>query len=428
MEGILCHIRYTNTRVARTMTQMAIQKPVQALEEQAAATLKRLRAALAGVIAEIPGDVRRPADLERTLKLPHTLAWRVFKFTNSRDLLTEVSKIPGQFAMNKFLDAAGAVGVAEKRIKAVKASLAAFHDVVESHAGDRDSFDSMLSAIGSGEETPIDLQYRKTAFQGNSHILAVQAKAQLSCHIFHPSAGDPACVDFAAVRGLIGLRWLRGDATCVISMLRVHTDAAVLTPEVPESLAEPSNGPDSIGMLGEFCSNALPRIRRVRTPGGFINTEIVGEGVGNQSAATCIIGHVMPAVGNVYRISGDHLHRSIAAVRTPSTVLIHDMLIAEGMYEHIQPTVEVYTDHRMVDHSLPDRAIDRLPMKVEVDYLGKGTSVVHTADVPRYEEMLKFAFKRLSWDGEKFGVYRCRVEYPVMPSSVVMQFDLPEKT
>jgi hypothetical protein len=61
-----------------------------------------------------------------------------------------------------------------------------------------------------------------------------------------------------------------------------------------------------------------------------------------------------------------------------------------------------------------------------VTYLGKGPSVLYTADVPRYPELANYAFERLGWDGERFDVYRCRVEYPVLPSTVAMVFDLPE--
>ena len=45
--------------------------------------------------------------------------------------------------------------------------------------------------------------------------------------------------------------------------------------------------------------------------------------------------------------------------------------------------------------------------------------------MPRYVEMARYAFARLGWDGEQFEVYRCRVEYPVMHSAVVIRFPLP---
>jgi hypothetical protein len=59
-----------------------------------------------------------------------------------------------------------------------------------------------------------------------------------------------------------------------------------------------------------------------------------------------------------------------------------------------------------------------------VVYLGRGTDVMDTPEAPRHGEMMGYALGRLGWDAGKFEVYRCLIEYPVMPSSVVVQFDL----
>ena len=61
-----------------------------------------------------------------------------------------------------------------------------------------------------------------------------------------------------------------------------------------------------------------------------------------------------------------------------------------------------------------------------VMYLGQGLSVLPTREVPRYVELARYATDRLGWDADRFDVYRCRIEYPVMPSTVVLRFDLPE--
>jgi hypothetical protein len=58
--------------------------------------------------------------------------------------------------------------------------------------------------------------------------------------------------------------------------------------------------------------------------------------------------------------------------------------------------------------------------------LGQGTSVLPTPDVPRYVEMADYVAERVRWDLDQFEVYRCRVEYPVMHSAVVIRFDLPK--
>ena len=93
----------------------------------------------------------------------------------------------------------------------------------------------------------------------------------------------------------------------------------------------------------------------------------------------------------------------------------------------IAPEVLVHGDHRSGDAIPEGRECDLLPLRELVVYMGKGPSVLQTLDVPRYPEMAQYAFDRLGWDGEKFDVYRCRVAYPVMPSSVVVRFDLLEK-
>ena len=41
--------------------------------------------------------------------------------------------------------------------------------------------------------------------------------------------------------------------------------------------------------------------------------------------------------------------------------------------------------------------------------------------------MLRHVCGQTDWNGEKSRCYRCRIQYPVMPSTVVMQFDLPER-
>jgi hypothetical protein len=69
----------------------------------------------------------------------------------------------------------------------------------------------------------------------------------------------------------------------------------------------------------------------------------------------------------------------------------------------------------------------RLPVDESVDYLGKGSTVVATSDVPRYVELARCVFERLGWDGEHFDVYRVRVAYPVVPSIVVMRHPLRDR-
>jgi hypothetical protein len=90
--------------------------------------------------------------------------------------------------------------------------------------------------------------------------------------------------------------------------------------------------------------------------------------------------------------------------------------------------LRVYTDHRGVDPALPGRECDLVTTQEEVIYLGQGLSVVDSEDVDRYTDMMRESFERLQWNPDEFHVYRFRMEYPLMPSSVIVQFELPQQT
>jgi hypothetical protein len=67
-----------------------------------------------------------------------------------------------------------------------------------------------------------------------------------------------------------------------------------------------------------------------------------------------------------------------------------------------------------------------LPANEPVVCLGKGAGVVRTTDVPRYPELAQYLFDRLNWNGAQFHVYRYRIEYPIVPTAVVLRHGLPE--
>ena len=52
--------------------------------------------------------------------------------------------------------------------------------------------------------------------------------------------------------------------------------------------------------------------------------------------------------------------------------------------------------------------------------------VAHARCAP-YPEMGRYLLERLGWHGDRSDVYRCRIEYPVLPSTAVIVFELPEQ-
>jgi len=420
-------------------------------EEEASAVLTRLRMALSQLVEALPGHIDRATDLQRTLKLDANLCWRVFKVTGAANPLSAGRHVLGPTSMKRFLRAVARHDVPAELVEAASDAAAAFEEVIGRHAGDRATFDSMVSTLhGCQANDQIDLTHKRAGFRSNKHVCGVHAKTQLNCCLLHPAA-EPGMLDIATLRGAVGLQRMRPDARWIVAEARTADDDGVVRRQVNREPLDPGVGAPDTGVVGgetmhgvsplrAFCSEPLPKFRTVAAQGGFVLGELVGNGVGNTSAITCITGDVIRSVASCYREEHNRCADLVAGVHTPCRVLIHDLLIFKGMFGptsgfgstsgpgSISPEVYVYDDYwRKVSRGATPPGTPMLTPQETLSYLGSGPSVLHTPDVPRYGEMARYVFDRLGWDGEHFDVYRCRVEYPVMHSAVVIRFALPER-
>lgn len=398
-------------------------------EEAAVRSLGGLRNAFAELIAAVPGDISKAADLHRALKIDMKLCWKVFKVATASNPLAAGPHVPGPVNMNAFLKAAAKRGVPAGFIHAAEDAAADFDRLVVAHAGDRATFDSMISAFASAEDAgQITLHNKRSAFRGNRHIWGVEAKTHLKCCLLQPAV-DPRMVDIALIEGFVKLRQLRQDAPLIVSRVGTYDDDGTVRRVNREPVDRDGETPHGIALLREFCSKPLPQFRSVDASAGFIHTELVSNGLGNRGAITCFESHVTRSAVPRYRDENNRFGAYCVSVHMPCEVLILDVLAPDGTFAASAPVVEVCGErpNEAATPAQPKRR-DRLPLHESVVYLGKGPSVLHTPDVPRYAEMARYAFDRLGWDGERFDVYRCRMEYPIMPSTVGVRFELPEGT
>lgn len=398
------------------------------LEQQAVEVLTRYGAALRALIADTPGLARRAADLSRTLNVHSKLAWQVHKVAHAQNPLAEAPYLPGPAALDRFLDAARRRGAPLDRISAVRATQEEYERLIKRHARSRGEFDTMLSALAEGGAEKVDLMHRRAAFNAQSHFLGIQAKTHLVCVLYYPSAeADDRC-DHAAVRGMIDLRRLRRNATWVLSQMRITDDDAVVRQEVQRESFDPDvEARYGVSILEEFCSRPLPRIERVAGPMGLTNFVVSGDDVGNASVVTCLVGDAFRRACTRYVNAHNRMQICQTLVRTPCEVLVQDVFVHKALGWSRKPRLTVLSDHRGGDPVFFGRDSDRLSVQESVLHLGTGPTVVETPDVPRYQQMVRYTLARLEQNGDDFDVYRCRLEYPVMPSSVAVHFDLPER-
>ncbi|MBN2446859.1 MAG: hypothetical protein JXO22_09045 [Phycisphaerae bacterium] len=397
-------------------------------EDETAAVLGRVRAGLAEVIAAVPGPVSDSADLHRALRIQKTASWRLYKAATAADPLAAAPHVPTPAVLKKFFEAAAAKGVRAGTIEAAARATADLERLVNKHAGDRATFDSMISALLDGEDArQSSLSHRRLVFRGLKHILGMQAKTLVKFMALQPSATDPTMVDLARVEGITSLRQLRSDAPLIVSRACVVS----LGGDVRKVRREPLGaavGGDRMSLLSEFCSDPLPEFRETEEPSDALQGELVSRGVGRCGAITCFEGHVVREIGPRYWTEEDTWSCACQKIRTPCEAVVLDLLVREGTYGTKTPAAAACCEHFHELRGEKPWEHRSLPTTREtVSYLGRGASVLQTQDFPRYTELARHVFDRLGWNDEAFDVYRCRIEYPVVPSTVMIYFDLPEQ-
>lgn len=395
-------------------------------ETQARTVVERLQLAIRALIEGTPGVTRRPTDLSRTLGIDSKMAWRVHRMAHADDPFTEIAHLPRPAAMERFLEAAARRGAPEKRTIAVRLAVMQYEDLVNHHAGGRAEFVSMVSSLAESGSEHVELGHRRAMFKGQSHFLGVQSKGHLGCFIYHPSANDPERMDCAVIRGKLGVRRLRRNASWVLSRTKaIDEDSVVRQPVVREPIDPAVEAECGVSLMKDYCTLPLPKVERVPAEMGLTDLVVTGEDVGNASTMTCIAGEVFRRAFGRYQDEHNRVQFSQTLVRIPGEVILQDVYVHESLDWSQEAELRVYTDHRGVDPALPGRECDLVTTQEEVVYLGQGLSVVDSEDVDRYTDMMRESFDRLQWNPDEFHVYRFRMEYPLMPSSVIVQFELP---
>jgi hypothetical protein len=410
------------------MTPKAPTKSTRPFEREAAEVLQRLRGAVAAVIDALPDPAVRSIDLHRNLKLDRMLSWRLFKVVGAATPLEAGPHVPSPANMRTFLRTIEKRSVPASLVQAVADASAAFERLVERHAGSRDTFDSMVSTLAAGDDAPkIHLQHKRMAFRGQRHIIGVQAKTVFKCFFLRPS-DPPSALDIASLTGAIQLRPLRKDARMVVAVSRSANDDGSARHEfLREPLAPANETTQGFAIIRHFCSTPTPSFQVNESQAGNPCCELISEDIGNQAAMTVIEGHVARRAVPSWREPGNMRALLCHQVWTPCEVLIVDVFARKATLGEATPFARVMSEHlsSRAPFATEDER-DRIRLDENVVCLGRGSSALRTPDVPRYVEMGKYVFDRLGWDEDEFHVYRCRIDYPAVPSIAAIGFQLPE--
>ena len=402
------------------------------VEEDAREALLELRGTLGQVLAAAAPNAERACEIQAALKIDKKLAWRVHHFLNEPDVMAASLYLPSASGLEQVLKGARSHG-SDKVAAGEQRTREAFENymgVVSSHAVERTVMDMMMASSSPTAQAEASRTHQRNAYKANSYIWGAQAKLQLSSIILNPSETSPGRVDIAMLRGLAQLRRIRPNVPWVFARaLCIDDDGEIrypldLHPIDPQPTRE--DGLPPVSLLRSFCSKPVPEVRRVLGSDRHILDEIVEGPVGNSGLLDCFTGEVAKGAGVTH--SGDHNKVADFAVRvrTPVQWLLLDVFAAGSSIPVDLPWVRSYSDIAGLEYSPGRSERDRLPLNCEVQSLGRGIAGAYLPQLKKYPAMLEHAFTQLGWESSNFHHFRVLVEFPVMPSSIHMGWNLAE--
>lgn len=397
------------------------------LENDAEEVLHALQESLRLVIRDVPGESDRPSDLARNLDIQPTLAWQIHRFAHANNVFAEVRMLPGRLAMTRFLEAAERRGASSEKAVQARIGMESFDRLNSRYAKNRKEFESLLVGLTQSNDENVDLVNRRNIFHGQSHVLGFCADTNLSCVILAPSHSDTDLIDAVSMHSITGLRRFRRDVSIVVATLSSYHENGTPMQRIPEAIDLESQSHETF-LIPELCSKPIPELKQVSEEGAYdIALELQSRGLGSESAVTCTIGRCLRKMLSRYRNKTDLHATNFAQVRTPCKLFVRDTLVYRGLFKATPPTVKVFSDHHGATGYRAGCERDLLPNSGSAVYMGSSIEKLNVADVPHYADMLRYGFGHMKWNSEDFEIWRVRIEYPLMPSSVFVQFELKEQ-
>ncbi len=380
-----------------------------------------LASAFNGVLNAIPGGPHRPQLLARTLGVNTVVTSRILKAARQRDPMAVAHMIPGPEPLRRLLRSAERKNVDAALIREARAAVDRFEQLIAEEAGDRSSLDAIISGWLPDARQKVELLAKQAVFRGVSQLLGATCDAQHFTTVLYPSREQAGRADQLWMLATRGLRRVRPGL--VFNYDTVHAPGRKLT-----VTGQPIEGLQGL-MLEPFCSKPLPQLEV--TP--FLDRAqytLLGHNVGVRSAVDLVHATLLPGKKELFGPAGATATRKTmmaAGIATPSKSVIFDTLLHEDVYPGQQPGLYVYRSvpGAVIDPNDPSRDVDRFDVIESILPLGQGIAKFRAADSPAYLDMLNYVCAQRRWDGQTLRGYRCRIEFPIYSSEVVMTFDLP---
>lgn len=230
----------------------------------------------------------------------------------------------------------------------------------------------------------------------------------------------------AQIRGLMGYRQTRPDVRWVVNQSvalddDVQHEAAMQRAAIDPQAAKAYNG---VPVLPEYCSHPMPELLRTKTPEGMMQDEFVSSEVGLLGQRTLVTGELLRNIAPTHAMPNDKVAHFGTSVRIPAEMLHFDFYVRAGLFGQVERELCVFSD---IASSIAFQDSDALPMTDKVVKLGRGLTLASSPDLPGHQDLTRSLFGRLGIEPNEYELYRVRMAYPPMPTTVMIKHELLPK-
>ncbi len=354
------------------------------------------------------------------------LAWQIIKVAYAEDPFVAAKHMPSSKSTNAWIKAAESCGIENELVESIRDAESKFQTLIETHAASKSEFDILLESSQSGTDAQSEERWRQHSYAGNSFTWGAHCRVLMAMCILMPSEDMKDHFHMAQIRGLMdyrqtrpGVRWLVNQSVALDD--DVQHEAAMQRASIDVRAAQEHNG---VPVLPEFCSQPMPELMRSKTPDGMVQDEFVSSGVGLLGQRTLVTGEILRNIAPTHAMPNDKVAHFGTAVRIPAEMLHFDMYVRAGLFGDVERELRVFSD---VAAPVTFKDSDGLSVSDTISNLGRGLSLTQSPDLPGYREMAQDIFTRLGLDPDEYELYRIRMAYPPMPTTVMVKHELLPK-
>ncbi|MEZ6318528.1 MAG: hypothetical protein R3B49_07220 [Phycisphaerales bacterium] len=394
-------------------------------EAEAVGAIAAVRDAFARIIElKCPGS-KAVTGLCEAFGIHRKLAWQVSKVAYTADPFAAARHMPSDKSLSAWLDAAVASGVPADLVEAARAAGERFEAIAAAHASNRTELEMLLESCGPSRDAESDAKWRQQSFVGNSYTWGAHCRVLLALCVLVPSEDQDRFFHVVNVRGLVGFRQTRPGVRWLVNQSVVVDDESRVTQGLERRALDPAGAAAHHGVpvMPRFCSTPMPQLSRRASDDGMVHDEFVSGPVGQAGERTLVTGEILRNIGAVHATPNDKVAHFGTAVRTPAELLHFDLFVGAGMFGDVARDLCVFSD---VANPIAFDEADELPVPERIARLGRGVSLAQTPDVPGYADLAASVFDAIGADPRDYELFRIRMAYPPMPTTVMVRHPLLE--